>query len=98
MSPFSKNEMTSDVKLEHLYGIKPWWEVARDVILMPRDWFGEMFEYTRKNKMIPLSAIHRQEDADFLLQFDLAAFKIASIDLHYHHLLKELLHLMRNLH
>ena len=87
---FSKNEMTTDVELQHLYGIKPWWKVARDVILMPREWFGEMFEYAREKNLIPLSSIHRKEDADFLLEFDLPAFKIASIDLHYHHLLKQL--------
>ena len=87
---FSKNEMTTDVKMEHLYGVKPWWKVARDVILMPREWFGEMFAYARKKRLVPLSAIHRKEDADFLLEFDLPAFKIASIDLHYHHLLKQL--------
>ena len=45
---FSKNEMTTDVGLEHLYGVRPWWEIARDKILMPRDWFEEMFEYARK--------------------------------------------------
>lgn len=87
---FSKNEMTTDVKLDHLYGEKPWWEVARDVILMPREWFGEMFDYARSKKLIPLSAIHRKEDADFLLEFGLSAFKIASIDLYYHQLLEKL--------
>lgn len=87
---FSKNEMTTDVNLDHLYGVKPWWEVARDTILMPRDWFGEMFAYAREKNLIPLSAIHRKEDADFLLEFDLPAFKIASIDLYYHHLLNQL--------
>ena len=50
---FSANETTKDVKLDHLYGLKPWWEVARDRILMPREWFGEMFSYVRKkNKPI----------------------------------------------
>jgi len=87
---FSKNEMTMDVKLDHLYGKKPWWEVARDVILMPRDWFEEMFEYARERGLVPLSAIHRKEDAEFLLRFDLPAFKIASIDLYYHQLLGQL--------
>jgi sialic acid synthase SpsE len=33
---FSKNEMTTDVGLEYLYGVRPWWEIARDKILMPR--------------------------------------------------------------
>ena len=47
---FSKKETTRDVKLEHLYGFKPWWIVARDKILMPRDWFEEMFDYIRKKK------------------------------------------------
>ena len=44
---FSKNEMTTDVGLDHFYGIKPWWEVARDKILMPRSWFGEMFNHAK---------------------------------------------------
>ena len=88
---FSANEMTTDVKLDHLYGVLPWWEVARDKILMPRDWFCEMFEYARSKNLIPLSAIHRPEDADFLLQYSLPIFKIASIDLHYHHLFKQLI-------
>jgi len=87
---FTKNEMTTDVKLDHIYGTKPWWEVARDVILMPREWFGEMFDYARSKNLIPLSAIHRKEDADFLLEFGLSAFKIASIDLYYHQLLEKL--------
>lgn len=87
---FSKNEMTTDVGLDHFYGIKPWWEVARDKILMPRSWFGEMFNHVRKVGLIPLSAIHREEDCKFLLQFKLPAIKIASIDLNYFHLLKKL--------
>ena len=52
---FSKHEMTTDVKVDHLYGVRPWWEVARDKILMPRDWFGEMFDYVRSKNLIPLS-------------------------------------------
>lgn len=88
---FSKKETTRDVKLEHLYGFKPWWIVARDKILMPRDWFGEMFDYIRKKKMIPLSAIHRVEDCEFLLKFGLPAIKLASIDLNYFQLQKKLI-------
>ena len=88
---FSKKETTKDVKLNHLYGLKPWWEVARDKILMPRDWFEEMFDYVRKKKMIPLSAIHRKEDCEFLLKFGLPAIKLASIDLNYFQLHKKLL-------
>ena len=87
---FSKSEMTTDVGLDHLYGVKPWWEIARDQILMPRDWFGEMFNYVRSQGMIPLSAIHRVEDAEFLLEYDLPAFKIASIDLNYLSLIEKL--------
>ena len=80
---FSKKETTRDVKLEKLYGFKPWWKIARDKILMPRSWFKEMFAYVRKKKMIPLSAIHRLEDLKFLNEFGLPAIKIASIDLNY---------------
>lgn len=80
---FSKNETTKDVNLHHIYGKKPWWKVAKEKILMPREWFGEMFDYVRKKKMIPLSAIHREEDLIFLKKFGLSAIKIASIDLNY---------------
>lgn len=80
---FSKNETTKDVNLHHIYGKKPWWKVAKEKILMPREWFGEMFDYVRKKKMIPLSAIHREEDLIFLKKFGLSAVKIASIDLNY---------------
>ena len=66
---FSAKEMTTDVKLDHFYGVKPWWEVARDIILMPREWFQEMFEYVRTADMIPLSSIHRVEDCRFLIDF-----------------------------
>ena len=86
---FSKHEMTTDVKLDYLYGVRPWWEVARDIILMPRSWFGEMFDYVRSKGMIPFSAIHRVEDVEFLDQFGLPIIKIASIDLHYHHFLSQ---------
>ena len=87
---FSAHVTTADVKLDHLYGLRPWWEVARDTILMPREWFGEMFAYARAKGLIPFSAIHRLEDALFLEGFGLPVLKIASIDLHYHHLLKQL--------
>jgi sialic acid synthase SpsE len=87
---FSKHEMTTNVGLDHIYGVRPWWKVARDKILMPRNWFGEMFDYVRKVGLIPLSAIHREEDCKFLLQFKLPAIKIASIDLNYYHLLEKL--------
>ena len=87
---FSKHEMTTDVGLDHIYGVRPWWQIARDKILMPRNWFGEMFDYVRKVGLIPLSAIHREEDCKFLLQFKLPAIKIASIDLNYYHLLEKL--------
>ena len=88
---FSKNETTKNVKLSHLYGNKPWWEIAKNKILMPREWFGEMFDYVRKFKMIPLSAIHREEDILFLRQFGLSAIKIASIDLNYYQLHEKLI-------
>ena len=58
---------------------------------MPRDWFGEMFDYVRKKKLIPLSAIHREEDLVFLKNFGLSAIKIASIDLNYFQLHKKLI-------
>ena len=88
---FSKNETTKDVKLNHLYGNKPWWEIARDKILMPRGWFEEMFSYVRKKKMTPLSAIHNEKDCNFLIKFGLPAIKLASIDLNFRQLHESLI-------
>ena len=87
---FSKNVTTMDVGLEGMYGKGPWWEIARDKILMPRDWFKEMFDYARKKNLIPFSAVHRVEDVQFLLDLGSNVFKIASIDCNHLPLLKEL--------
>ena len=86
---FSKNVTTADVGLESMYGKRVWWEIARDRILMPREWFAEMFAYARKNKLIVFSTVHRVEDIEFLLELGVGVFKIASIDCNHLPLLKE---------
>lgn len=86
---FSKNVTTTDVHLEWMYGKKPWWEIARDQILMPREWFKEMFDYARQKKLIVFSTVHRIEDIEFLLKLGVGVFKIASIDCNHLPLLKE---------
>ena len=86
---FSKNVTTADVHLEKMFGKHPWWEIARDKILMPRDWFKEMFDHARKKGLIVFSAIHRQPDIKFLLDLGSQVFKIASIDCNHLPLLRE---------
>ena len=87
---FSKNVTTADVGLEGMYGKGPWWKIVRDRILMPREWFGEMFEYARKKGIIPFCTIHRIEDAGFLLDLGSSIFKIASIDCNHLPFIKEI--------
>lgn len=87
---FSKKLLTRDVKLSHLYGaLTPWWKVARDKILMPKSWFGEMFKYARKKKLLVFSTIHNIEDYRFLKKLGVSLIKIASIDLEYNHLIEQ---------
>jgi len=86
---FSKNVTTEDVKLDYLYGKKAWWEIARDRILMPREWFQEMFDYAKAKGLIVFSTVHHVEDIDFLLNLNVDVFKIASIDCNHLPLLKE---------
>lgn len=86
---FLKSISTTDYKLEHIYGRKPWWEVARDKILMPREWFQEMFDYARKRGLIVFSAVHRKKDIQFLLDLGSQVFKIASVDCNHLPLLKD---------
>lgn len=88
---FSKNLLTKDVNLSHLYGANtPWWKVARDKILMPKSWFREMYSYAKKKKLIVFSTVHHIEDYLFLKNFGVPIIKIASIDLNYNFLINQL--------
>jgi sialic acid synthase SpsE len=80
---FSGKITTRDVHYEEVYGYRPWWEVARDHILMPREWFGEMFEYARRKKLDVFSTAHSPADVEFIMQFDPPVFKVASLDVSY---------------
>lgn len=87
---FSGTIHTRDVHLEHIYGDRYWWEVARDEVLMPREWFGEMFAYARERNLQVFSTVHSVRDAEFIMQFDPPVFKVASIDVSYLDFLKGL--------
>jgi len=88
---FSKNLLTKDVNLSHLYGAKtPWWKVARDKILMPKSWFKEMYAYARKKRLIVFSTVHNINDYLFLKKIGVPVIKIASIDLEYQFLIKQI--------
>ena len=88
---FSKNLLTKDVKLSHLYGANtPWWEVARDKILMPKSWFNEMYKYARKKGLIVFSTVHNINDYLFLKKIGVPLIKIASIDLEYNFLIEQI--------
>lgn len=80
---FSGKITTTELKMDHMYGPRLWWEVARDHILMPREWFGEMFAYARKKKLQVFSTVHSLKDAEFVMQFNPPVFKVASIDVSY---------------
>lgn len=85
---FSGKVRTGDVQLKSLYGDRSWWEVARDHVLLPREWFGEMFVYARSKNLEVFSTVHSCDDAKFMLAFDPPAFKVASIDVSYTDFLK----------
>jgi sialic acid synthase SpsE len=87
---FSGKISARDVNYHHVYGDRQWWEIARDDILMPREWFGEMFGYARAKNLQVFSTVHSVKDAEFVLQFDPPVFKVASIDVSYTSFLKGL--------
>lgn len=87
---FSGKITTRDVHYEHVYGDRYWWEVARDEILMPREWFGEMFDYAKSKGLQVFSTVHSVKDAEFIMQFNPPLFKVASIDVSYLDFLKGL--------
>lgn len=80
---FSAKITTRDVHYEEMYGFKPWVEIARDNILMPREWFGEMFEYAGRKNLHVFGTGHSEADIKFLMQFDPPVFKVASLDVSY---------------
>jgi sialic acid synthase SpsE len=87
---FSKKITTTELKVDHFYGHRLWWEVARDFILMPREWFGEMFAYARERGLQVFSTVHSARDAEFISQFNPSLFKVASIDVSYTDFLADL--------
>jgi N,N'-diacetyllegionaminate synthase len=89
---FSGKITTTELKIDHLYGYghRPWYEIARDRILMPREWFKEMFTYAREKKMQVFSTVHSAHDAEFIMQFDPPVFKVASLDVTYFDFLADL--------
>lgn len=87
---FSGKITTTELKTDTMYGHKPWWEVARDYILMPREWFGEMFAYAGEKNLQVFSTVHSARDAEFVMQFDPPLFKVASIDVTYTDFLADL--------
>tara|TARA_Y100000389_G_C17416460_1_gene494012 strand:+ start:336 stop:1400 length:1065 start_codon:yes stop_codon:yes gene_type:complete len=88
---FSKKLKVKDVGLSNLYNPeKRWWLVARDKILMPKNWFKEMYSYARKKKLIVFSTVHNIEDYNFLKKIGVSIIKIASIDLEYNYLINEI--------
>jgi sialic acid synthase SpsE len=80
---FSGKITTTELKMDPMYGHKPWVEAARDNILMPREWFGEMFAYARGKNLQVFSTVHSARDAEFVMQFDPPVFKVASLDVTY---------------
>jgi len=80
---FSGKISARDVNFHQIYGDRQWFEIARDDILMPRDWFKEMFAYARKKNLQVFSTVHSVKDAEFVMQFDPPVFKVASIDVSY---------------
>lgn len=94
---FSGNITTDELKLDSLYGNRKWIDVARDFVLLPREWFGEMFDYAREKKLHPFSTVHSIEDAEFISQFQPHLFKVASLDVSYTDFLSPLAHLQKPL-
>lgn len=80
---FSGKITTQELGTDVMYGPALWWEIARDRILMPREWFAEMFAYAREKGLQVFSTVHSGRDAEFLTQFDPPVFKVASIDVTY---------------
>lgn len=87
---FSGKIHTRDVHLQKIYGDRYWWEVARDEILMPRDWFAGMFDYAKSQGLQVFSTVHSVKDAQWIMQFDPPVIKVASIDVSYLDFLKGL--------
>ncbi len=92
---FSGKITTTELKMDGLYGHKTWCEAARDYILMPREWFAEMFAYAREKNLQVFSTVHSARDAEFVMPFDPPVFKVASLDVTYLDFLADLAGFMK---
>ena len=60
---------------------KLWYRIIEERLAMPREWYPEFFAEARSKGLIPFSTPHCVDCAEFLLELDVAVFKVASMEL-----------------
>lgn len=60
---------------------KPWYQIIEERLSLPREWYPEVFAEARKRGVIPFSTPHCRECAEFLIDFNVPMFKVASMEL-----------------
>ncbi|MBG9588627.1 N-acetylneuraminate synthase family protein [Cytobacillus firmus] len=68
---------------------KYWYEVLENYVL-PEEWYPELWDYANKKGLIAISTASSPYCVDFLLELNIPAFKVASMDINYFPLLEKL--------
>lgn len=87
----SKNISAKEYGFEEYYDAETAYEVFDEHLRLPRSWFGDLTEYASKQGLDNIATVHCPDCADFVADFDIQAFKIASMDLTHLPLLKSLI-------
>lgn len=68
---------------------KYWYEILENFVL-PESWYQELWNYAHKKGIIAISTAVSPDGVDFLMDLNVPAFKVASMDLNYFPLLEKL--------
>jgi sialic acid synthase SpsE len=87
----SKNISAKEYGFEEYYDAETAYEVFDEHLRLPRSWFGDLTEYASKQGLDNIATVHCPDCADFVADFDIQAFKVASMDLTHLPLLESLI-------
>jgi len=76
--------------LEGIYREKFMWEVFQNYLMTPREWFPDILEYVDSKGLVAIATVSCKDCAQFMFDNDIAAFKVASMDLTHLPFLRQL--------
>jgi N-acetylneuraminate synthase/N,N'-diacetyllegionaminate synthase len=74
----------------HFKGNEKYWYKVLEKLVLPEEWYPELWDYSHRKGLIAISTASSPYCVDFLMNLNIPAFKVASMDLNYFPLLEKL--------